>query len=953
MAVDPATWLLSGSPAKDGKPWGTGTKMASRAISSSTPWDVGCKVTPIIGGYAALSAMRDALEQLIEDAQASTDPPGQKGHVYIADWRFNCQRDLSDANSWITGSWAGKTTSFKDQTAIGLVLRLMQCGVAVRILVWLPNTAARRAAQLGAHVKDHIYLWNVVKHENDALQAVLKPSIPLGVVGLDRRTADGAVAGAHHQKMMVIRSPNINLAFCGGVDLAFSRRDAPTNPQSYTAGTVQNGDWQSGTTMPAVTPIGAGIIWPGDSSTVYDRAIKCKPWDTSSLQSSDLPTNTNTPDVCLAAGGTWDGTNCTYKTADGNAGSNLPIYGDSNQYWHDQHLKLEGQIVSTIEWQFWERWIDFPLMSPRVINAIGIALNSDPLRFIMPEFGAVCFSTDTALTKENNVYTAGSVVVPLDPPQDISQSVGNSAVQMWRTIPMRERTADLFKDGEFSIMSGISKAMKTATELIWIFDQYFWSEPVGRLLNYQVQNNSGLCVLVILPPHADSTYPEEHRARQLALQELTLGLSADQLARVAVYNMWHPQGKGIYVHAKAHTYDGALMVCGSANMNRRSLTCDSELACAVVDADVVAAHQQNLWNVLFGNAGSWPGLDLNQGGNGVKFLNAFKAAASASGIYVVPDPWYNDNPMNPTPSVVALPNGVKRTPAVLGPKYETMSAIALDPGSLDPTVENDVVLPGNATRPARLDDIVGNVEYYTSSTPPRYPRRLPASLVREQLIHMAGTLYSAGGYQYTECAWWWKQFCAALPCFKQIGWPGYETAIIDNVTIDGQSVVLQLWRGWCQRFGGMLGMPGGIGAEVGVYRRIPDQFQKFVEQFGNKDFLTKKLGSVPAAYFTTEFFQLTDDLVWWPYPELNATLTFSLTNPVTNQEFFSAGPENSYWMCKWMTPDDYDNKYKPANSAPDKLSSWDFILNYTVAGKTNSYSATWDKSTGMTTFPPR
>ena len=138
------------------------------------------------------------------------------------------------------------------------------------------------------------------------------------------------------------------------------------------------------------------------------------------------------------------------------------------------------------------------------------------------------------------------------------------------------------------------KLMQTATELIWIFDQYFWSEPVGRLLNYQVRNNSGLCVLVILPPHADSTYPEEHRARQLALQELTLGLSADQLARVAVYNMWHPQGKGIYVHAKAHTYDGALMVCGSANLNRRSLTCDSELACAVVDADVVAAHQQNL-----------------------------------------------------------------------------------------------------------------------------------------------------------------------------------------------------------------------------------------------------------------------------------------------------------------------------------------------------------------------
>ena len=27
MTVDPANWLLTGSPAGDGKPWGTGTNM--------------------------------------------------------------------------------------------------------------------------------------------------------------------------------------------------------------------------------------------------------------------------------------------------------------------------------------------------------------------------------------------------------------------------------------------------------------------------------------------------------------------------------------------------------------------------------------------------------------------------------------------------------------------------------------------------------------------------------------------------------------------------------------------------------------------------------------------------------------------------------------------------------------------------------------------------------------
>ena len=49
MALNPADWLLTPSLSGDGKPWGTGTKMAERAMSASTPWDVGCNVTTIIG----------------------------------------------------------------------------------------------------------------------------------------------------------------------------------------------------------------------------------------------------------------------------------------------------------------------------------------------------------------------------------------------------------------------------------------------------------------------------------------------------------------------------------------------------------------------------------------------------------------------------------------------------------------------------------------------------------------------------------------------------------------------------------------------------------------------------------------------------------------------------------------------------------------------------------------
>jgi phosphatidylserine/phosphatidylglycerophosphate/cardiolipin synthase-like enzyme len=952
--------------------------MAKRAIATpASPWDVGCKVTTFIGGYAAMSAMRDALEALISDAKSSSNPAGSKGHVYIADWRFNCQRDLSSENSWKTGFWGDANTAVKDQTAIGLILRLMQAGVIVRILVWLPTKVAEKAANLTPHIVDHTYLWHVVQRESARLSANL--AVPLGIVGLDKRTATGSLAGAHHQKMLLIRSPNpnLNVAFCGGVDLAFTRRDAPSDPTSFTPETVLGGDWQSGV-IPKPYKMPPGIIWPPDGGTTnYTSAIKTAPWGVQDTQGPDLPTTTDTEDVCQAIGGQWNGTKCSYQRPDGKPSN---VYGDGYQVWHDQHLKLEGSIVSTLEWQFAERWIDSPVMETLAVRGLEWLFGLDPFQLTENVLsGSVAFSTELAYAPSGGL-TENSQIKPLETPVDIAASFGPSVVQMWRTIPMRTRTTDLFRGGnpdgregagEFTIMAGISKAVSAAKELIWIFDQYFWSEPLARLINYRLQNTPTLCVVIILPPHADSTFPEIHLARQLALTELTQGLTAAQRSRVAVYNMWNAQaaspadGFGIYVHAKSHTYDGALLVCGSANMNRRSLTCDSELACAIVDSDLVAAHQQKLWNMLFANVAgaAWPSPapDFNNStGGGVKFLAQFQTAAASSGSYLIVDPWDDNNPLNPNHKPVALPNGVPRPPALLGPKYEIFYNGALDPGSLVPEVENDIVDPSGTLppQPARLDDVVKVVEDFVPGSPPRYPGRRQAGVLTEQLIHMAGIQYTDGGYEFTETAQWWKQVCAGLPCFLQIGWPGYETAVIDNIQIGGQAVVLQLWMGWCQRFLRLPGMPGGVGAEVGVYRRIQGKLPEFLKQTGATDFVQKYLSKAPPMPAGQQSYwdklQQTAD-VWWPFPELNASIDFILTNRATGQVFFSAGIESTYWLCKWMTPDDYD-KYAMANQGParmppgQQIAGWqiaDWQLDFMVAGQAFS----WTLGDGKVMFP--
>ena len=251
-------------------------------------------------------------------------------------------------------------------------------------------------------------------------------------------------------------------------------------------------------------------------------------------------------------------------------------------------------------------------------------------------------------------------------------------------------------------MAGITNAVKQARELIWMFDQYFWSQPLARLLNAQLKANPGLRLILILPPHADGFYSAQHRARAVALGALTSGLPAANgtINQVAVYNLWldrsaaagTTQNRGIYVHAKTHTYDGNLLVCGSANLNRRSFTCDSELSCAILDPSVVLAHQNSVWTALFKSTPP-PNLDLSISGNGAKFYNQFVAAAAAGPATMIPDPWQSQKP--------TLPNNVPRDQSLTW--YYAEYGYGLDPSSITTDVEAQVRSMTGALREAQLD----------------------------------------------------------------------------------------------------------------------------------------------------------------------------------------------------------------------------------------------------------
>jgi hypothetical protein len=184
------------------------------------------------------------------------------------------------------------------------------------------------------------------------------------------------------------------------------------------------------------------------------------------------------------------------------------------------------------------------------------------------------------------------------------------------------------------------------------------------------------------------------------------------------------------------------------------------------------------------------------------------------------------------------------------------------------------------------------------------------------------------GYSYVEVSELWKELCSGLPCFAALQWPGYSTHVFDDV-IAGQPVVIQLWKGWCQKFLGLPFMPGGFGAEVGVYRRIPGKARPTSLPF---------LPPALEAIIINAMASLTDNELWWPAPELNAQLEFTLINPVTNQEFFSAGPENSYWLAAWMNDFSY-LKYSIDQGFQVPTFPNDYVLEYRINGNARRWPA--------------
>jgi phosphatidylserine/phosphatidylglycerophosphate/cardiolipin synthase-like enzyme len=225
--------------------------------------------------------------------------------------------------------------------------------------------------------------------------------------------------------------------------------------------------------------------------------------------------------------------------------------------WHDVQLEVRGPAIGDLDETFRERWMD-----PAPLD------HQNPWR-----------ARTRRLTGQSTRASALPPVLP-DPP-----SAGRTAVQVLRTYPAKHPPFPFAPRGERSVARAYTKALARARSLIYVEDQYLWSTDVAWFFADALRRSPELRLIAVVPRYPDRDGPMLGPLNRIGQQEALAMVREAGGDRVAVYNLESEAGRPIYVHGKLCVIDDVWMAVGSANLNRRSWTHDSEVTCAVLDLE--------------------------------------------------------------------------------------------------------------------------------------------------------------------------------------------------------------------------------------------------------------------------------------------------------------------------------------------------------------------------------
>lgn len=252
--------------------------------------------------------------------------------------------------------------------------------------------------------------------------------------------------------------------------------------------------------------------------------------------------------------------------------------------WHDVQCRIEGRAAWDVYRNIMQRW--------NAAHALPDVVGADPGRTPMPP------PDDPAW---------GPTPVVEDPL--VTRADGPHAVQIMRTLAPRldayggsVSPFDIVDPatGDLSVRDGWSALLAVAERHLYIEDQYFWVRPHALALNAWLRARPERFLFLVLPRRfSDLNIADQihYALRRRALNLLLFGvadvapgidtatLPGNVEKQVALFHIRSRENADpIYVHSKLAIADDTWFMIGSANVTRRSLTFDSELGAACIDA---------------------------------------------------------------------------------------------------------------------------------------------------------------------------------------------------------------------------------------------------------------------------------------------------------------------------------------------------------------------------------
>lgn len=247
---------------------------------------------------------------------------------------------------------------------------------------------------------------------------------------------------------------------------------------------------------------------------------------------------------------------------------------------HDTGVRVHGPAVADIDRTFQERWDD-PTRTLGLLSTVSVP---PPLALLGPPdpAGPVAGATHSVQV----LHTYGEA----------------SKFEAYTWSPA----------GEYTVWASYLNAIKQAASYIYIEDQYFmpfgwepaFDSTVRRTreadLFFQLGEaiKRGVKVFALVPSNAeDSTHVYQKYQRDIGVQFLmAVAAVAGVRGELTVGSLTNGVSD-IYVHSKLMIVDDELVLIGSANVGRRSMTFDSEIQLAIVDSEgrFASDFRADLW----------------------------------------------------------------------------------------------------------------------------------------------------------------------------------------------------------------------------------------------------------------------------------------------------------------------------------------------------------------------